>query len=137
MKQTVSSEVSSRIREIWLPLWKREQREMLPKSAVTAWGKKTGTAQKLSEADKTKKYLVSFAGFAPLDNPQVVVYVVVDEPNVDYQADSKYAQYIYKGVMTEILPYLNIFPDEAIEEKENAGMAYLENYIAEKSGGKP
>ena len=35
--------------------------------------------------------------------------------------------------MTEILPYLNIFPDEAIEEKENAGMAYLENYIAEKA----
>ena len=96
-------------------------------------GGKTGTAQKLSEADKTRKYLVSFAGFAPLDNPQVVVYVVVDEPNVSYQADSKYAQYIYKGIMTEILPYLNIFPDEPIENKENAEMSYLENYIAQKA----
>ena len=133
MKQTVSSEVSSRIREYMAAVMEERATGNAAKVSGYSMGGKTGTAQKLSEADKTKKYLVSFAGFAPLDNPQVVVYVVVDEPNVDYQADSKYAQYIYKGVMTEILPYLNIFPDEAIEEKENAGMAYLENYIAEKA----
>lgn len=133
MKQTVSSEVSSRIREYMVAVMEEGATGNAAKVSGYSMGGKTGTAQKLSEADKTKKYLVSFAGFAPLDNPQVVVYVVVDEPNVDYQADSKYAQYIYKGVMTEILPYLNIFPDEAVEEKENAGMAYLENYIAEKA----
>lgn len=133
MKQTVSSEVSSRIREYMATVMEEGATGNAAKVSGYSMGGKTGTAQKLSEADKTKKYLVSFAGFAPLDNPQVVVYVVVDEPNVDYQADSKYAQYIYKGVMTEILPYLNIFPDEAVEEKENAGMAYLENYIAEKA----
>lgn len=133
MKQTVSSEVSSRIREYMAAVMEEGATGNAAKVSGYSMGGKTGTAQKLSEADKTKKYLVSFAGFAPLDNPQVVVYVVVDEPNVDYQADSKYAQYIYKGVMTEILPYLNIFPDEAVEEKENAGMAYLENYIAEKA----
>lgn len=133
MKQTVSSEVSSRIREYMVAVMEEGATGNAAKVSGYSMGGKTGTAQKLSEADKTKKYLVSFAGFAPLDNPQVVVYVVVDEPNVDYQADSKYAQYIYKGVMTEILPYLNIFPDEAVEEKENAGMAYLENYIVEKA----
>lgn len=133
MKQTVSSEVSSRIREYMAAVMEEGATGNAAKVSGYSMGGKTGTAQKLSEADKTKKYLVSFAGFAPLDNPQVAVYVVVDEPNVDYQADSKYAQYIYKGVMTEILPYLNIFPDEAVEEKENAGMAYLENYIAEKA----
>lgn len=133
MKQTVSSEVSSRIREYMAAVMEEGATGNAAKVSGYSMGGKTGTAQKLSEADKAKKYLVSFAGFAPLDNPQVVVYVVVDEPNVDYQADSKYAQYIYKGVMTEILPYLNIFPDEAVEEKENAGMAYLENYIAEKA----
>ena len=40
MKQTVSSEVSSGYGNIWLPLWKREQREMLPKSAVYSMGGK-------------------------------------------------------------------------------------------------
>lgn len=133
MKQTISSEVSSRIREYMAAVMEKGATGNAAKVSGYSMGGKTGTAQKLSEADKTRKYLVSFAGFAPLDNPQVVVYVVVDEPNVDYQADSKYAQYIYKGIMTEILPYLNIFPDEDAEEKENAGMAYLENYIAQKA----
>lgn len=133
MKQTISSEVSSRIREYMAAVMEKGATGNAAKVSGYSMGGKTGTAQKLSEADKTRKYLVSFAGFAPLDNPQVVVYVVVDEPNVSYQADSKYAQYIYKGIMTEILPYLNIFPDEPIEDKENAEMLYLENYIAQKA----
>lgn len=133
MKQTISSEVSSRIREYMAAVMEKGATGNAAKVSGYSMGGKTGTAQKLSEADKTRKYLVSFVGFAPLDNPQVVVYVVVDEPNVSYQADSKYAQYIYKGIMTEILPYLNIFPDEPIEDKENAEMSYLENYIAQKA----
>ena len=44
-----------------------------------AMGGKTGTAEKIPR-DKTN-YLVSFIGFAPADSPQVVLYVVVDEPN--------------------------------------------------------
>lgn len=40
------------------------------------------------------KYLVSFIGFAPVDDPAVVIYVVVDEPNVEDQANSTYPQYI-------------------------------------------
>ena len=93
-------------------------------------GGKTGTAQKYPREDK--KYLVSFIGFAPLDDPQVVVYVVVDEPNAESQADSLYAQYLYKGIMTEILPYLNIFQDEEVTDKTNAKMSYLEELINQK-----
>ena len=46
-----------------------------------AMGGKTGTAEKIPR-DKTN-YLVSFIGFAPADSPQVVLYVVVDEPNAE------------------------------------------------------
>lgn len=77
-------------------------------------GGKTGTAEILST--KEKDYLVSFIGFAPLDTPQVVVYVVVDRPNVEEQADSSYAQYIAQAILDEILPYMNIYPDEETEE---------------------
>ena len=94
-------------------------------------GGKTGTAQKGNREDK--KYIVSFIGFAPLDDPQVVVYVVVDEPNAEYQADSKFAQYIAKGVMTEILPYLNIFPDQEMTGTVNNAMEELENYITQRA----
>lgn len=82
-----------------------------------AMGGKTGTAQKLPRSDN--RYLVSFIGFAPVENPQVVCYVVVDEPNAEdakAQANSGYAQELYKNIMKEALPYLNIYPTEEIPE---------------------
>ena len=60
-----------------------------------------------------KKYIVSFITFAPVDDPQVLLYVVVDEPNAEEQADSKYPQYIAQGILSELLPYLNVTPDES------------------------
>ncbi len=74
-------------------------------------GGKTGTAEKLPRGNG--KYLVSFIGFAPVDDPALVIYVVVDEPNVEDQASSTYAQYIAQGILSEALPYLNVQPDEA------------------------
>ena len=76
-------------------------------------GGKTGTAEKYPRGNK--KYLVSFIGFAPVERPQVVIYVVVDEPNVEDQANSTYAQFIAQGILSQLLPYLNIIPDEAVD----------------------
>ncbi|MFP4698501.1 MAG: peptidoglycan D,D-transpeptidase FtsI family protein, partial [Eubacteriales bacterium] len=70
-------------------------------------GGKTGTAEKGFPRGKDK-YIVSFVGFTPIENPEVIVLVVVDEPQVkDY--DSRYASEIFKEIMTNILPYLNIY----------------------------
>lgn len=80
-----------------------------------AMGGKTGTAEKIPRS--AKKYLVSFIGFAPTGNPQVVCYVVVDEPNAansQAQASSSFAQEIFKNIMTEAMPYLNIYATEEI-----------------------
>lgn len=130
LKQTVSSDVSSLVRQ-YMGATVEEGTGNAAKVDGYSMGGKTGTAQKGNRADKN--YIVSFIGFAPLDNPQVVVYVVVDEPNAEEQADSKFAQYIAKGIMTEILPYLNIFPDQEVTGKVNSNMAYLEDYIAQKA----
>ena len=77
-------------------------------------GGKTGTAEKIPR-DKTN-YLVSFIGFAPADDPQVVLYVVVDEPNAAKQSTSSFAIEIWKNIMKEALPYLNIYPTEEIPD---------------------
>lgn len=130
-KQTVSSDVSALIRQYMGTVMESDGTGAAAKVDGYSMGGKTGTAQKYPREEK--KYLVSFIGFAPLDDPQVVVYVVVDEPNTEYQADSLYAQYIYKGVMTEILPYLNIFQDEEVTDKANAKMTYLENLINQQA----
>ena len=69
---------------------------------------KTGTAEKYPRG--TGNYLVSFCGYAPAQNPEVLCYVIIDQPNVESQAHSSYASNIFKNIMTEVLPYMNIFP---------------------------
>ncbi len=75
-----------------------------------AMGGKTGTAQKIPRGNGN--YLVSFIGYAPYDEPQVVCYVIVDEPNAAYQPTSSFAQAIWKEIMQKSLPYLNIYETE-------------------------
>ena len=88
-------------------------------------GGKTGTAQKYPRGEKN--YLVSFIGYLPQENPELVIYVIIDEPNVEEQAHSNYAQGVVKEILEEILPYLNIYPDEektqTPEEGQEGGQA--------------
>ena len=73
-------------------------------------GGKTGTAEK--QPRNQGNYLVSFIGFAPVEDPELVIYCIVDEPNTKDQPHSYYAQNIVREVLEEILPYMNIFKDE-------------------------
>lgn len=75
-------------------------------------GGKTGTAQKAGRDGVN--YLLSFIGFAPVEDPQLVIYCVVDEPNVQEQWHSTFAQNIVREVLEEVLPYMNIYRDEDI-----------------------
>jgi stage V sporulation protein D (sporulation-specific penicillin-binding protein) len=79
-------------------------------------GGKTGTAQKLPRGNG--KYLVSWIGFVPYENPQVLIYVVIDEPNIQEQADSRFPQWMAKDILTDILPYMNIYPDEELKTED-------------------
>jgi stage V sporulation protein D (sporulation-specific penicillin-binding protein) len=72
-------------------------------------GGKTGTAEKLPR--NSGKYIISFIGFAPVDDPQVVVYVLVDEPDVEDQSSSAASSYIFADIAEELFPYLNIYKD--------------------------
>ena len=71
-------------------------------------GGKTGTAQKLPRS--AKNYLVSFCGFVPVEDPALLVYVVVDTPNLDgeEQASASFATKIEQKIMNDALQFLNI-----------------------------
>lgn len=74
-------------------------------------GGKTGTAEKLPRGNE--EYVYSFIGFADYENPQVVCYVVIDNPkgeNIDSSVSSK----LFSSIMTEALPYLQVFPDAPV-----------------------
>lgn len=75
-------------------------------------GGKTGTAEKVPRG--FNKYVVSFIGFAPVDDPQVVVYVVIDELK-DNQEDSGTPTKMAGDIIGEILPYLQVFPEDGTE----------------------
>ena len=78
-------------------------------------GGKTGTAQMYDDETHLRKkgaYLVSFMGFVPYDDPQLVIYTVINQPNVGDEAHSSYAQNITREILKEVLPYMNVYPDE-------------------------
>ena len=69
---------------------------------------KTGTAEKGNREDDL--WLASFIGFAPYENPEVVCYVVIDEPASGGDGSSAYACELFSRIMAEVLPYLNATP---------------------------
>ncbi len=98
---------------------------------------KTGTAEKIPR--RQGKYLLSFCGFAPAKDPQVLVYVVVDEPHVEDQAHSTFASGVFQKIMQDILPYLNIFPTTDAQTEDPAVMEQLpqEEGITDNTGLEP
>lgn len=113
LKQPISQEVSAKVRE-YMGMSVTSGTSKSAKVQGYSMGGKTGTAEKLNEKEKGN-YLVSFIGFAPLDKPEVVIYTVVDTPNVERQASSTYAQYLAQAILSEVLPYMNIYQDETAQ----------------------
>ncbi|MCR5295328.1 MAG: hypothetical protein K6E30_09205 [Lachnospiraceae bacterium] len=91
-------------------------------------GGKTGTAEKLPRGNS--KYLVSFIGFVPYENPEVLIYTVIDEPNLKKQDDSRFPQWISRNILSQVLPYLGIDADEELEEEN----VYLRSDIDNTEG---
>lgn len=115
LKQTVSEETSQKIVE-YCNTVVTEGTGKTARPAGYAIGGKTGTAQTFPRGNG--EYVVSFMGYAPADDPQIAIYVVVDRPNVAKQDDAKFATGIVRNVLTEVLPYLNIYMTEELSEKE-------------------
>ena len=87
------------------------------KPAGYAIGGKTGTSETIPRGNR--EYVVSFMGYAPAEDPQVLVYVVIDRPNVEDQSlSTKYACWMARDIFADMLPYMNIFMTEELTEEE-------------------
>ena len=78
----------------------------------TAAGK-TGTAQKIDPRTRTysrTKFVASFVGFAPVNDPAVVIIVVIDEPGGSYHGGDVAAP-VFRQIAEQILPALGVLPD--------------------------
>lgn len=89
-------------------------------------GGKTGTAQKVIDGVYGKnKYIGSYVGVAPIDNPQVVMIVIVDEPGNGIYYGGSIAAPIAKTVLEQTLDYLEIPPTLTEEEIEAPGQKII------------
>lgn len=125
LKQTISEDTSDMIREYCNTVVTGEHGTgKTARPAGYMIGGKTGTAETLPR--KNGQYVVSFMGYAPADNPQIAIYVVVDRPNVQYQDDAKFATRIVRGILTEVLPYMGIFMTEELSDSEREELEALQ-----------
>ncbi len=123
IKQTISESTSALIRQYCQGVVDNGTGKTARPAGYSIGGK-TGTAE-MGSRDK-RDYVVSFMGYAPADDPQIAVYVVVDRPNVAKQDDAKHATRIVRSILTEVLPYLNIFMTEELSETEIAELEALD-----------
>ncbi len=122
VRETVSESTSSFIKEA---LFRTVEQGTGKAAGVEGYqiAGKTGTAEKIPRGNR--KYVVSFCGFAPAYDPEVLVYVVIDEPAVEDQAHSTFASGVFSQIMSDILPYLNVFPESESEEEAEIAAGQL------------
>ncbi|MCJ7839547.1 penicillin-binding protein [Lederbergia sp. NSJ-179] len=81
---------------------------------------KTGTAQIAGPSgylEGEDNYIFSFLGLAPAENPQLIMYVMVEKPKLDGDSGTKPVSMIFNTVMKSSLQYLNIKPEEFVKAK--------------------
>lgn len=114
-RQVISSEVSKSIVDI---LYGGINTGSTKNAAVEGYSiaAKTGTSQKLDITDKDV-YVSSCVAFAPAEDPQVAIIVVVDEPSVHDFYGGLVAAPVVSSILSEVLPYLEIPRNGEVEHK--------------------
>ena len=125
VRQVISEETSATVRKI-LEQVVGDQKEGTGHNAYVAGyriGGKTGTSTKTTEEIAgNKEYIVSFIGFAPADDPEIAILVLLDDPSSEsgiYISGGQMAAPVVGKMMADILPYLDYEPEYTDAELEN------------------
>lgn len=117
VRQVISEQTSKKVREA---LEKVVAQGTGQKAFLDGYrvGGKTGTAQKVVNGRYSKnEHIVSFIGFAPADDPKLVVYVAIDNPQ-GIQFGGVVAAPVVRNIMADALPYLGVQPRTNQVDKE-------------------
>ena len=123
----VNSVTTKVVRDVVSPATARTMRNLLQrvvtdphgtgkkaKAASYSTAGKTGTAQKVEPGLRgyaKGKYISSFVGFSPVEDPHLVVYVMIDEPSGKLYYGGEVAGPIFAHIVERSLRYLNVAPD--------------------------
>ncbi|HEX8888519.1 MAG TPA: penicillin-binding protein [Pyrinomonadaceae bacterium] len=121
--RVVSAETASTLRHMLEEVTINGTAKKAQLDGYTAAGK-TGTAQKIdpkTRAYSKTKFIGSFVGIAPVDNPAVVIIVVIDEPVGSYHGGDVAAP-VFNEIAEQILPGLNVEPDSELKSSPAPGL---------------
>jgi cell division protein FtsI (penicillin-binding protein 3) len=135
-RRVVSSETARSLRGMLEEVTLHGTAKLAQLDGYSAAGK-TGTAQKIDPKTKTysrTKHVASFVGFAPVENPAVVIIVVIDEPAGAYHGGDVAAP-VFREIAEQILPDLGIAPDTKLN-LESDQVAYSESTVKSPEAAK-
>ncbi len=130
IRQTITSETSDALRKY---MRSTVSDGTASRVAIDGYdiGGKTGTAEVWALDEQGRNlgyrsaydYVISFMGFAPVDDPQFLIYVVIDSPQVEAGLIGKSLPVcnLSHDILVDILPYLNVFPDYTEDNTTGSG----------------
>ncbi len=104
---------------------------------------KTGTAQKINENSSgymDGRYIASFCGFAPVEDPRIVVLVVIDDPSAGSFYGGQIAAPVARDIFSQLLRFMHISPSSDVfanMDKENANGAAAQPKAKAVTSGMP
>lgn len=115
VKDTISKETSDWLKEA---LYQTVEEGTGKEAKIAGYtiGGKTGTAEK--HPRKEGNYLVSFISFVPVEKPQLLLYVTIDELGVYPQDQSGYSVRLGHDIMKELVTYMNISKTDTTKKSE-------------------
>ena len=114
-RQVISEETSATMREILKGVVEGQPDSNCYIKGYSIGGK-SGTSQKLDEDPKGETYVSSYCAFAPAEDPEIIMLVMVDHPTGEQFYGSQVAAPICVNVFKEVLPYMGMFPEYTAEE---------------------
>ena len=118
-RQVISAETAKYMRRMMRQVVLKGTARRAQLNGYTSAGK-TGTAWKYNPQLKRpdpSKFISSFVGFAPAENPEVVIAVVMDEPRVGGRDGGQVSAPVFRDIAEQILPELNVIPDGSTRQE--------------------
>jgi cell division protein FtsI (penicillin-binding protein 3) len=115
-RRVISADTAKALRGMLEDVTLRGTAKLAQVDGYSAAGK-TGTAQKVDPRTRgysKSKYIASFVGFAPVNDPSVVILVVLDEPKGAYHG-GEVAAPVFREIAERVLPILNVVPDTELD----------------------
>ena len=129
VRQAISAETSARVRTILEDVVKTGTGKNAYVKGYRIGGK-TGTSEKVAQLVTGQKgeeeYIVSFCGFAPADDPEIVILLLLDTPNEDtgiYISGGVMAAPVVGKMMSDILPHIGVEPVYTEEERKSLNVS--------------